>query len=84
MEGNIEWNIIKLIKSLEILEDNMKLIYTNTDGVWRFSSYKQFMEKYDDIAKKAISYIKNNEEILFDIFAVHLNILIHIGVENDL
>lgn len=52
----------QLLENIRALEDTMKFLIQNGDekSVWRYSSYKEFMRKYNDIA------IATSKEIEYD------------------
>ena len=58
----------QLLENIRAIEDTMRFLIQNNDdqSVWRFSSYKEFMRKYNDIAiavSKEIQY-----DGLYDIY----------------
>ncbi|KAF5073578.1 hypothetical protein DSECCO2_190500 [anaerobic digester metagenome] len=50
------------LENIKALEDAMRFVFQSKEdqSVWRFSSYKQFMRKYNEIA------IKVSKEIPYD------------------
>ncbi len=57
-----------LLDNVKALEDAMKFIYraNNPSDMFPFSNYKTFMRKYNEIAIKVVSELKEN--VIFDIY----------------
>jgi len=55
------------LDNIRALEDAMRfVVHTNDTSVWRFSSYKEFMRKYNDIAIKVSKEVPHDG--LYDIY----------------
>lgn len=63
---NKEVKLRKLYSQLDALENAIKHIYiTDVNNVWKYSSFKNFAQKYNIIATKAAQYLDADDKDMF-------------------